>query len=181
MILQLNTLFAQIISTNALVEPSFFENLVRGVVGMTTIVFIAWLASTNRKAINWKTAGIGLVLQLLIAIGILYIPFIQSIFEIVGKMFIKVLDFTRDGSTFLLGDLVNLNKTGYIFAFQILPTIVFFSGITSLLFYLGVIQKIVYFLALGMTVITSYSIHYTKLYERYLRITTEFTSDVRCD
>ncbi len=151
MILQLNTLFAQIISTNALVEPSFFENLVRGVVGMTTIVFIAWLASTNRKAINWKTAGIGLVLQLLIAIGILYIPFIQSIFEIVGKMFIKVLDFTRDGSTFLLGDLVNLNKTGYIFAFQILPTIVFFSGITSLLFYLGVIQKIVYFLALGMT------------------------------
>jgi concentrative nucleoside transporter, CNT family len=153
MFLQSNVLFAQAnaVANNIMNEPTLFENLSRGILGMATIVLIAWLASVNRKAINWRTVGIGLAIQLVFAIGVLYIPFVQSFFEIVGKMFIKVLDFTRSGSAFLLGDLVDLNKTGYIFAFQILPTIVFFSGITSLLFYLGVIQKVVYILALGMT------------------------------
>jgi CNT family concentrative nucleoside transporter len=99
--------------------------------------------STNRRAINWKTVGFGLAAQLLLAVGVLKVPFIQSIFETVGKMFVKVLEFTQAGSTFLLGDMMDVSNFGFIFLFQVLPTIIFFSALTSLLFYLGVIQKVV--------------------------------------
>ena len=102
------------------------------------------LFSSNKKAIDWKTVGLGLVLQLLIAIGVLKIGFIQSGFEFVGSLFVKVLDFTRAGSKFLFeGLVVDMDKFGFIFAFQVLPTIIFFSALTSLLFYLGIIQFIV--------------------------------------
>ena len=68
------------------------------------------------------------------------------------KIFIRILDFTRDGSIFLVGgDLMDTTKAGYIFAFQVLPTIIFFSALTSLLFYLGIIQKVVYAMAWVMT------------------------------
>ncbi|HOG19225.1 MAG TPA: nucleoside transporter C-terminal domain-containing protein, partial [Salinivirgaceae bacterium] len=76
-----------------------------------------------------------------------YVPAVQWFFEIVGKIFIKILDFTKVGSEFLLGDLLDMSKFGMIFAFQILPTIIFFSALTSVLFYLGIIQKVVYALA----------------------------------
>lgn len=126
-------------------------SVLRGLLGIATLLAIAWVFSKNRKAISWKVVGIGLAMQLVLAVGILYVPFIQAIFEFFGKIFITILDFTRDGTQFLLGDLVDTTKTGYIFAFQVLPTIVFFSALTSLLFYLGIIQKVVYALAWGMT------------------------------
>jgi len=128
-----------------------FDSLWRGVLGMTILVGIAWLFSSNRKAISWRIVGIGLSIQLALAIGILQIPVIQSFFEFVGSLFVKVLDFTKAGSTFLMGDLMNVESYGYIFAFQILPTIMFFSALTSVLFYLGIIQKVVYGLAWFMT------------------------------
>ncbi len=145
------SLFAQ--GTAGLIESSgiSFNSVLRGIVGMLTVLFIAFIFSNNRKNINWRTVSIGLAIQLTLALGVLYIPFIQAFFEIGGKIFIKVLDFTKEGSLFLLGDLVDLSKTGYIFAFQILPTIIFFSGLTSVLFYLGIIQKVVYGLAWVMT------------------------------
>ncbi len=121
------------------------QSLGRGVLGMLALLLIAFLFSANRKAINWKTVGIGLGIQLLLAIGVLKVPFVQAGFEAVGQLFIKILDFTLAGSRFLLGNLLNLDNPniGYIFAFQILPTIIFFSALTSVLFYLGIIQKIV--------------------------------------
>ena len=124
-------------------EGFSFESFTRGVVGMITLLFIAYLFSSNRRAINWKTIGIGLALQLSIAIGILKVGFIQDAFDFAGSIFVLILDFTRAGSQFLLGNLVDTNSIGYIFAFQVLPTIIFFSALTSLLFYLGVIQVIV--------------------------------------
>ncbi|WP_412561681.1 nucleoside transporter C-terminal domain-containing protein [Winogradskyella sp. MIT101101] len=121
-----------------------FSSLWRGILGMITLIFIAFLFSSNRKAINWKTVGIGLAFQLLIAIGVLRVGFVKTAFEWVGSLFVSVLDFTRAGSKFLFeGLVVDMDTFGFIFAFQVLPTILFFSALTSVLFYLGIIQKVV--------------------------------------
>lgn len=119
----------------------------RGLLGMLVLIALAWLVSENKKNVNWRTVIIGLAIQLALAFGVLYVPAIQWFFETVGKIFVKILDFTKVGSLFLLGDLLDMSKFGMIFAFQILPTIIFFSALTSVLFYLGIIQKVVYALA----------------------------------
>ncbi|SFW44665.1 NupC/NupG family nucleoside CNT transporter [Cellulophaga fucicola] len=124
------------------------NSLLRGLLGMAVLILIAFLFSANRKAINWKTVGIGLGLQLIIAIGVLKIEFIAIVFDSVGKVFVSILDFTTKGSKFLFEGLVtDMDKFGFIFAFQVLPTIIFFSALTSVLFYLGIIQKVVKALA----------------------------------
>jgi CNT family concentrative nucleoside transporter len=127
------------------------NSILRGVLGMVSLLVIAYLFSSNRKAINWKTVGAGLSAQLLIAIGVLKVPFIQAIFEFVGGIFTNILDYTAAGSEFLFGGLMNIESYGFIFVFQILPTIIFFSALTSLLFYLGVIQIIVKGMAMLLT------------------------------
>ena len=119
--------------------------LIRGMLGMAVLIAVAYLFSSNRKAISWKMVGTGLLFQLILAVGILYVPFIQVFFEFIGKGFVKILAFTNEGVTYLL----KRNDTGEIgpglqnFAFTILPTIIFFSAFSSLLFYLGVIQLFV--------------------------------------
>ena len=115
--------------------------------GIIVLLIIAFGASSNRKNIPWKTVILALVTQLFIGICILKVPFIQGLFEQLGALFIKVIEYTLAGSTFLFGEIVDLTKTAYIFAFQVLPVILFFSAVTSVLYYLGVIQKIVGFLA----------------------------------
>lgn len=128
------------------------NSLWRGILGMAVLVGISYLFSSNRRAINWKTVGIGLTIQLLIAIGVLKITFVKIVFESIGKVFISILDFTRSGSKFLFeGLVVDTDTFGYIFAFQVLPTIIFFSALTSVLFYLGIIQKVVKALAWLLT------------------------------
>ena len=135
---------AQEISNQIIPNEGFsITSLWKGVLGMIVLLIITYLFSSNKKAINWKTVGVGLSIQLLIAIGVLKITFIQTIFEAIGKVFINVLEFTRSGSEFLFNDLMNIDSYGFIFAFQVLPTILFFSALTSVLFYLGLIQKIV--------------------------------------
>ena len=120
-----------------------FNSFLRGVLGMFVLLIIAFVLSNNRKAINWKTVGVGLSAQLILAFGVLKVPFVQKAFEFVGNIFVLILDFTKIGSEFLLGGLMDANTYGFIFLFQILPTIIFFSALTSLLFYLGVIQVVV--------------------------------------
>jgi|TARA_R110002020_G_scaffold475984_1_gene715642 CNT family concentrative nucleoside transporter len=132
--------------TNDVIPSQGFSvnSLWRGVLGMFTLLLIAFLFSANRKAINWHTVGLGLAFQIVIAIGVLKVPFIQNIFDFVGKIFVKILEFTQAGSKFLFeGLVVDMDTFGFIFAFQVLPTIIFFSALTSVLFYLGVIQKVV--------------------------------------
>jgi CNT family concentrative nucleoside transporter len=132
-------------------EGFTFTSFWKGVLGMVVLLVIAFILSNNRKKINWKTVGFGLSAQLLLAIGVLKVPFIRSIFEFLGSIFISILDYTRAGSTFLFGNLMNVETFGFVFVFQILPTIIFFSALTSLLFYLGVIQVIVKGLAWVLT------------------------------
>lgn len=125
--------------------------IARGILGMIALLGIAFLFSANRKAVNWKTVAIGLGAQLILAIGVLKISFVKTAFEFVGNLFVLVLDFTRAGSEFLLGGMMNVESFGFIFLFQVLPTIIFFSALTSLLFYLGVIQIVVKGLAKVLT------------------------------
>ena len=127
------------------------EGILRGVLGLFVVIIIALACSANRKKIAWKTVGLGLALQLILAIGILKVSWVQGAFEVMGKVFVSILDFTNAGSAFLFGDLMNTDTYGYIFVFQILPTIVFFAALTSLLFYLGIIQFVVRILALAIT------------------------------
>ena len=82
------------------------NSLWRGALGMAVLILISFLFSSNRRAINWKTVGIGLALQLLIAIGVLKVPFVKLIFEKIGEVFVSILDFTRAGSKFLFEGLV---------------------------------------------------------------------------
>ncbi|MEC7084930.1 MAG: nucleoside transporter C-terminal domain-containing protein [Bacteroidota bacterium] len=127
------------------------QGIMRGLIAIIVLLTIAVACSSDRKKIPWKTVGIGLLIQLTLAIGILRVGWVQQIFEGIGKLFVSILDFTNSGSIFLFGDLMNADSYGFIFVFQILPTIVFFASLTSLLFYLGIIQVVVKFLALALT------------------------------
>lgn len=129
------------------------ESLMRGAIGMITLVAIAYAFSSNRKAVSWKVVGIGLGMQLILAIGVLYVPFVGAIFDAVGKFFILIMDFTKEGTNFLFRSFGKgeIESPLITFAVMILPTIVFFSALTSVLFYLGIIQKIVKGLAWLLT------------------------------
>ncbi|MEK9530917.1 MAG: Na+ dependent nucleoside transporter N-terminal domain-containing protein, partial [Flavobacteriaceae bacterium] len=119
--------------------------------GIISILAIAYLFSTSKKSIAWRTVLIGVGLQLVLAVGILKIGWVQSVFSAIGQVFVNILDFTAAGSTFLFGDLMNVDSYGFIFVFQILPTIIFFAALTSLLFYLGILQFLVRILAKATT------------------------------
>ena len=120
-----------------------FESFYRGCLGITFLILLTYFLSANKKAINWKTAVTGLFLQLVLAVGVLKVSWIKAIFESAGKVFVKILDFTMEGTKFLFGDLVSPENFGNVFIFSILPTVIFFAALTSILFYLGIIQKIV--------------------------------------
>lgn len=128
-------------------------SLLRGMLGMAVVIAIAWLLSSNRKAINWSVVAKGLGLQLVLALCILYVPFVQTIFDFVGRAFVKVLSFTEAGTTFLFSSMESgvIESPMLNFAITILPTVIFFAALTSVLFYYGIIQKVVSFLARGMT------------------------------
>lgn len=124
------------------------QSILRGILGVAVLVFICYLFSSNRKKISWRVVITGLLLQLVFAILVLKVTFVQRLFEICGNFFVIILSFTKEGSQFVFGNLVNNTESlGFIFAFQILPTIIFFSALTSLLFYLGILQKVVYGIA----------------------------------
>ncbi|MDX1332277.1 MAG: Na+ dependent nucleoside transporter N-terminal domain-containing protein, partial [Robiginitalea sp.] len=115
------------------------ESFGRGVLGLAVVLAIAFAFSARRRRINWRTVAIGLGVQLILAIGILKVPAVQWFFNLLGEFFNSILEFTLAGSTFVFGSLMDLENPniGYVFAFQILPTIIFFSALTSVLYYLG--------------------------------------------
>lgn len=128
------------------VKFSFSLNHIgRGLMGMMVLIIIGFALSTNRRLINWKQIGVGLGLQLIIAFGILHVEWVQHGFEWVSTLFVNILGYTREGSLFLFGSLIEDTESfGYIFAFQVLPTVIFFSALTSLFYYYGILQKVVY-------------------------------------
>ncbi|MCB0706206.1 MAG: Na+ dependent nucleoside transporter [Saprospiraceae bacterium] len=122
---------------------SFLIDLSRGALGIAVLILICYLLSTDRKAINWRLVSVGLVLQIVLALLILKVPFISGVFDGIAKGFVVLLGFTESGAKFLFGSLVDSQSIGATFAFRILPTIVFFSAITAILYYFGILQVII--------------------------------------
>jgi CNT family concentrative nucleoside transporter len=121
----------------------------RGLLGLTVLIGIAFIFSKHKKRVNWKLVGSGVVIQLILGLLVFKVPVFASVFGVFAGFFTQLLSFTDAGAEFIFGNLVSgdpeISKTmGYIFAFKVLPTVVFFSALTSLLYYLGVLQKIVY-------------------------------------
>ena len=140
-----------------------FVSVFRGIIGIVVIISIAYLFSEKKSKIPWKIVGIGLLFQIVLAflilnpLGISFLEYFRLGFQLLGKMFVAILDFSKAGADFLFGSFLDTEKHGFLFAFQVLPTIIFFSALTSLLFYLGVVQKIVYYFALIMTKVLNLS------------------------
>lgn len=126
----------------------WFINLLRAVLGMIILIGICYLLSRDRKAINWRLVGVGILLQIIIGLMVLKVPFISTIFDYIARFFQQVLTFSEKGAEFLFGGLItNKESFGFIFAFQVLPTIVFFSALTSILYYFGILQRIIFGMA----------------------------------
>lgn len=120
----------------------------RGLLGIAAFLFIAWCFSANRRAIPWRLVVMGMLLQFVFGFLVLRVDAIRAGVDAVGLFFIKVLDFNEAGARFLFGNLVDASQSwGFLFAFKVLPSIVFFSALTSLLFYLGILQRIVFVFA----------------------------------
>jgi CNT family concentrative nucleoside transporter len=127
---------------------SVASDLFRCILGMSVMLGVCYLFSRNRRAIDWRLVGIGVGMQFVLAVLILKVPGVSIIFDYIATGFRKTLEFTAAGSQFLFGSIVNdMDSFGYIFAFQVLPTVVFFSALSAILYYLGILQKVVYGLA----------------------------------
>ena len=124
-------------------------SILRGMLSLIVLIGICYIFSTNRRAISWKVVILGLLFQFILAIAVLKVPAFQQVIEFIAKIFIKILDSSNAGSAFLFKSLVTqkVEPALITFAFQILPTIIFFSALTSVLFYYGIIQKVVYGMA----------------------------------
>lgn len=125
-------------------------NYFKGLIGILVLLLVAFIFSANKKAVDWRLVGIGVVLQAFFGYMITKVEFVASIFESVSRGFVKFLSFSEAGATFIFGDLAT-NTFGFIFAFQVLPTIIFFSTVSAGLYYMGVLQKIVFGIAWVMS------------------------------
>lgn len=118
------------------------ESLLRGILGIITVLAVAYALSYDRKRVDWKLIGGGLFMQLIFALAVLYIPFIGTALELMGKAFIKLMDFTQAGVGFLLGPYAT-KSNGFIFLIHSLPVVIFFSALVSLFYHWGIIQRVV--------------------------------------
>lgn len=123
----------------------------RGLFGITALIVIAYLLSENRRAINWRNVAMAIGLQFVFAALVLYFSPARMAIEWVGNRFVDLLGFTNAGVSLLFGSLADKSKHGVVFAIMILPSIIFFSAFSSLLYYLGILQKIVYAFAWVMS------------------------------
>jgi len=122
-----------------------------GLFGLSVLLFIAWLFSNNRGAVDWRLVATGITLQVGFAALVLLVPGGKDVFDALGQGFVKILSFVGEGSRFIFGDLMDTSKFGFIFAFQVLPTIIFFAALMGVLYHLGVMQFIVRIMALAIT------------------------------
>jgi concentrative nucleoside transporter, CNT family len=122
----------------------------RGLIGISVLLAFAFIFSNSKKNIDWRLVGIGVSLQALFGFLITKVEAVAQVFALLSRAFVKFLSFSADGATFIFGDLAT-NTFGFIFAFQVLPTIIFFSTVSAGLYYLGVLQKVVYGIAWVMS------------------------------
>ncbi len=121
-------------------------SILKGFLGLGVLVGIGWLSSKNRRSIDWSLILKGIALQLVFAILVLKVDFVASGFEWMSRAFVKVISFTQFGSEFLFKSFVSNKMENAVisFAFNVLPTIVFFSALSSILYYLGILQRFVF-------------------------------------
>jgi len=122
-----------------------------GLFGLAVLIGIAWLFSNNKKVVDWRLVLTGVSLQIAFAAIVLLVPGGRDVFDALGRGFVKVLSFVGAGSNFIFGSLMDTSKFGFIFAFQVLPTIIFFASLMGVLYYLGVMQAIVRAMAWAIT------------------------------
>ncbi len=127
------------------------SSILFGLFGLSVLLFIAWLFSNNRGAVDWRLVATGVALQIGFAALVLLVPGGKDVFDALGQGFVKILSFVGEGSKFIFGDLMDTTKFGFIFAFQVLPTIIFFAALMGVLYHLGVMQFIVRIMALAIT------------------------------
>ncbi|WEM44938.1 nucleoside transporter C-terminal domain-containing protein (plasmid) [Photobacterium sp. DA100] len=117
--------------------------------GIATLLFIGWVFSCNRKAIKLRTVGVALALQASIAAFILFVPAGQVILIGISSAVSSIMDYSGEGIRFLFGELGAFGS-GFIFAIHVLPIIIFFSAFMSVLYYLGVMQRLVKYIGMGV-------------------------------
>lgn len=122
-----------------------------GLFGLAVLIGIAFVFSNNRRSIDWRLVVTGVLLQIGFAAIVLLVPGGRDVFDALGRGFVKVLSFVNEGSNFIFGGLMDTSKVGFIFAFQVLPTIIFFSALMGVLYHLGVMQAIVRGMAWAIT------------------------------
>lgn len=129
------------------------ENILRGAFGMFFLIFICWLLSINRKAINWRLVVIALVAMICFYLGVTRVGFINGFFDFLSRGFVKIIDVEIESTRLLFSNLIEVrpDSWGFIFAVRVLPTIIFFSALSSILYYTGILQKIVYVFALALS------------------------------
>src|SRR5688572_21392971 len=124
------------------------DNLLRGLLGMFFLIMVCFALSNNRKAINWKLVLIGVVAQICFALGVLKVNFVKIFFGWVSAKFVELINIGHKGIEFIFGNLADPSGNwAYIFAVQVLPNIIFFSALSAMLYYLGILQKIVFVFA----------------------------------
>ncbi len=119
------------------------NDILRGVMGLATLTGICYLLSSSRKSIDWRLVTIGITLQLILAFLMLKVPLVRAFFKLIVDFFVLMIRATEESAKFLFGNLADPSQP-FGFAFYVLPTIVFFSALSSLLYYLGILQKVVY-------------------------------------
>ncbi len=142
------------------VEEPFGIRLLRGLLGMGFLIFMAWLFTAKRKAVSWSLVAKGLGLQIVFALLVLRTSWGRSFFRVVNDAVIALISYTNEGASFLFGQLVNRDvpvsgaegvvEIGANFAFSVLPTIIFFSSLMAILYFLGIMQRIVKTVAWAM-------------------------------
>ncbi|WP_415185551.1 NupC/NupG family nucleoside CNT transporter [Nonlabens sp.] len=129
-----------------------FESMYRGIIGIVFILGIGFAFSANRKKIDWRLVVIGVSLQITFATLFILVDEVAMVFKWIADLVVEFLAVSEQGAQFVFGGLVDPSQSmGYIFAFKVLPTIIFFSAFTSLLYYLGILQKIVFVFAWVMS------------------------------
>ncbi|HCV96231.1 Nucleoside permease NupX [compost metagenome] len=122
-----------------------------GLFGLAVLIGIAWLFSNNKRAVDWRLVATGIALQIAFAAVVLLVPGGREVFDALGKGFVKILEFVNAGSSFIFGSLMDTKQFGFIFAFQVLPTIIFFSALMGVMYHLNVMQGIVRVMAWAIT------------------------------
>lgn len=128
-----------------------FARVAFGLFGLAVLIGITWLFSNHKKSVDWRLVFIGITLQIAFAALVLLVPGGRDVFNALGDGFVRLLGFVNAGSEFIFGSLMNVETYGFIFAFQVLPTIIFFAALMSVLYHLEVMQMVVRAMAWAIT------------------------------